>query len=706
LKVENNKLRAARERAGSLRPAGDNLTRQELAELVNVYVWQRYQQRVVIDDNYVAKLERGTIRWPNAMYREAFRAVLGAPSDWELGFFNPRRVPRPPSHTSTAGLTITGPRTFVPQSRVDQTSRTVPCQLPLPPRSFTARTRELRALTAALTSRGKAAPNTRRVSTISGAGGIGKTALALNWAHQQRNRFPDGQLYADLRGSNPYEPPLSLDAVIRLFLDALGTDSAAIPLDLQSQTQLYRNLVNERQLLVVLDDATDLATVEPLLPESPTCAAIVTSRNRISSVQLRDAHSTHLEPLTREESEQLLAKYVDPSRIAAEPDATADLISHCAGHPLTLGIIATRAACSSKRRLSTIATKSRNRSRLLAGRDKGDLPVHLFAALSDSYEALDADSAYVLLHLALAPGSEIGIPAAAAMVGLPQLQVQQQLYVLENVNLMEQHRPGRYRMHDLTRHYARFRAKTELFNNSSETARKRLVDFYLYTAFSAGRMLKQTPHSIELDSPSTEWPPQEHADRAAAIAWFTTEHDNMVAAQELVSQRGWHTKTWQIAWVLDIYHEHLNLRQSNISTWRTAVAVAEHLDLRNDQARIHCGYGWACIMAGNHKEGINHLHMGLSLFNLTGDLAGQAHAHTKIATAWELQNDYRRSLPQARRALELYEIIYGSPGTAEALNSVGWNYAHLNQANQGGIYCETTLELFRKRRAHHTAWVT
>ncbi|MEU8003577.1 BTAD domain-containing putative transcriptional regulator [Catellatospora sp. NPDC049111] len=217
----------------------------------------------------------------------------------------------------------------------------VPRQLPMPPRLFTARTEELGQLDAAA----EAAPHAPVIAAITGAGGVGKSWLALHWAHGAADRFPDGQLYVDLRGFDPTQPPVDATAALRGFLDALGVPAAAIPADPHAQAALFRSTVAGRRLLIVLDDARDNAHVLPLLPGSATCAVLVTSRNRLTG--LATAHGARLldlNLLTDIEARRLLGAHLGRERTAAEPVAVAALLRWCAGLPLALGIVAARAA--------------------------------------------------------------------------------------------------------------------------------------------------------------------------------------------------------------------------------------------------------------------------------------------------------------------------------------------------------------------------
>lgn len=316
----------------------------------------------------------------------------------------------------------------------------VPRQLPAPPRLFTGRATELAEL------------DRTPLVAVSGPGGVGKTALVLQWAHHHIDRFPDGQLHVDLRGFDPSGHPTPISEAIRGFLDGLGIDAATLPPEPDSQAARYRSLVSGKRMLILLDNAADLDQVIPLLPGSGTCTVLITSRRHLTGLAaLHGAHLLDLNVLPEPDAHELLASHLGPDRAAAEPHAVADLLAVCAGLPLAVRIVAARAQQHPGFPLAALADELRDASGRLDGLDAGDVRVNLRGVLSWSVHSLDAEAAWLFGLLGIAPGPGISLTAVASLAGQPVERVRAVLRELEHASLVAQHEPGRYRMHDLIR---------------------------------------------------------------------------------------------------------------------------------------------------------------------------------------------------------------------------------------------------------------
>jgi DNA-binding SARP family transcriptional activator len=350
-----------------------------------------------------------------------------------------------------------------------------PRQLPAPPSLFTGRGSELAVLNAALD-----APADRRgtvvISAIGGAGGIGKTALALHWAHQNLHRFSDGQLYVDLRGFDPSGSPTPTGTAVRGFLDGLGVDPAGVPVDLDARIARYRSLVAGKRMLIVLDNARDINQVTPLLPGTPSCAVLVTSRRHMPGLAaLHGADLLDLGVLPELDARDLLARHLGPERLAAEPGAVADLLRVCAGLPLAVVIVAARAQYHNAFPLAGLAEELCDASARLDGLDAGDLRVNLRAVLSWSIRTLSPSAANLFALLGIAPSPAISLPAATCLAGQPAARVRVMLRELEHASLVTQHTHGQYRMHDLIRLYAADTAHHDSTPDEREVALRRLL---------------------------------------------------------------------------------------------------------------------------------------------------------------------------------------------------------------------------------------
>src|SRR5439155_12904450 len=301
------------------------------------------------------------------------------------------------------------------------------------------------------------APTAVVVTAISGTAGIGKTALAVHWAHHARGRFPDGQLYVNLRGYDPAGQPVSPDEAIRGFLAALGVPPERMPPALAAQVSLYRSLLATRRVLVVLDNASDADQVRPLLPGAPGCLVLVTSRDSlVSLVAAEGARPLVLDLLPPGEARQLLTRRLDAARTAAEPDAVEDIVAACARLPLALAIAAARAATNPRLRLAALAAELRENLDALHG---GDATSDVRAVFSSSYRTLTPPAARLFRLLSLCPGADVSAAATASLAGLPPARVRPLLAELTRAHLVSEHAAGRYTMHDLLRAYAAEQAR-------------------------------------------------------------------------------------------------------------------------------------------------------------------------------------------------------------------------------------------------------
>ncbi|APE24906.1 MULTISPECIES: AfsR/SARP family transcriptional regulator [Streptomyces] len=569
----------------------------------------------------------------------------------------------------------------------------VPRQLPAPPALFTGRDEELGQLTKSLADRPE---GTLALSVICGPGGVGKSWLAAQWADRNIQRFPDGQLYANLYGFDPSTPPLPPHVALRGFLEALGVARDRVPTDPGAQSALYRSLLADRRVLVVLDDVRDAEQVRPLLPGSASCTVLVTSRNRLSA--LVAAHGARLLPvdvLSPAEAYALLEGRLGAERTSAEPAAVAAIVEHCAGLPLALGIVAARAALYPDFRLAVLAEELVRAADRLTALDPGDVAVNVRAVLAASHRALTPDAARLFSLLGLAQGPDLGLAAAAGLAGLPPAGTRVLLTELEGAHLLRQHRPGRYRMHDLVRLYA-----TELADGlpaeQAASARARLLDHYLHTAFAANLLLDgpYTPFRPEPEPPAAGSRPVTPDDTAAALRWFHDEHECLLAAQSQAAALGRHRVVWQLAWTLISYHLGGHRLQEYGTVWRAALAAAEH-DGDGARTLAHWRLGFADARAGDHPRALDHLHRALALAERSDDLAARAHIYRTLGRVWEERGDDERALDHATHALRLYQEVDHPLWQANQLNAVGWMHARLGRHTEARAHCERALALFR-----------
>jgi tetratricopeptide (TPR) repeat protein len=346
--------------------------------------------------------------------------------------------------------------------------------------------------------------------------------------------------------------------------------------------------------------------------------------------------------------------------------------------------------------LAALAEELHDQKTRLDGLNAGEIPLDLRAVFSWSYAALPEDVATLFGLLGLAPGPDISLPAAAALVGLPVADARALLRELETAHLAAQPALGRYRLHDLFRLYATEQVRHHLSESSRHTALRRLMDFFLHTAHTAERLLDPHRHPVEIDAPGPDCHPLPLRDQAAAEAWFEAEHAGLLAGLQMAARLEWHTVVWQLAWSLDTFHYRRGRLHEWRSTWQPGLISARKL---GDPAAISLAHrllGDAYLNLGNHNEALDQLGHALSVAEDANDLLSQAHAHRILAWACGRQADDRRALEHATSALLLYRTLDQQVREAAMLNAVGWFSARLDDFEQARVHCEAALQLCRQ----------
>ena len=572
-----------------------------------------------------------------------------------------------------------------------------PRQLPSTPRWFTGRSDELAVLTGAL-EEGRNSASTVVISAVAGAGGIGKTALAVHWAHHNAHHFPDGQLFVNLRGFDPSGMPMSPATAVRILLHALGVEGSALPVDLEAQSALYRSLVATKRMLVVLDNAASVEQVAPLLPGDPSCMVIVTSRNRLPGlVTSHGAQGLRLDVLTPEQSWALLAARLGAARLQAEPAEADQIVAYCGGFPLALSIVAGHAEIHLDFALLALAAELRDTAARLDALDDDDPASSLPAVLSWSQAALSPEQAQVFLLLGLAPGPDISADAAASLIAAPVGHTKSLLRELERRSLVQQPFAGRYRMHDLVRLYAAQRAQSTLPEPDQEAALRRIVDYYLHTAHSSEMALFPDQSPLELDPPADGCRPHPPGSADEAMLWFDAEHADLLGAQRTAQDRGWHATVRNLAWTLDTFHWRRGRLNEDLVVWQASVFAADQDGGPTARVYSRRRLGWALARAGRYPEALAYLNQAQSLAEEGGDLDAQARIQRALAWAYGWSGDNEQALEHAQRSLLLSETLEGPQGGAGALNAVGRFAAQLGRYEEA--YAALQQALIRNRQA-------
>jgi tetratricopeptide (TPR) repeat protein len=580
--------------------------------------------------------------------------------------------------------------------------REAPRQLPMTPASFTGRIRELDRLTRDLTKALRMTGNTAEqpgvtIAAITGTAGVGKTALAVQWAHQVADRFPDGQLYVNLRGFNPVRQAMDPTEAVRGFLDAMRVAPRRIPGGSDAQTALYRSLLAGRRMLVLLDNARDCEQVRPLLPGTPGCMVLVTSRNHLAGLAASGANVTTLDLFTREESWDLLASRLGPDRLTAEPGAVEEIITRCARLPLALAVVAARAAAHPGFALRAVAGELADSTSSLEVLTGDDPATDVSAVLSWSYRALSAGAGRLFRLLGLHPGSDISASAAASLAGHPLPTVRPLLKELAGASLTTEYTPGRYTFHDLLRAYAAGLARRHDPDQERLAASRRVLDHYLHSAHRAAMALQPTRDPITLAPAQPGTIPEHPADHGDALAWFSTEHRVLLAAVDHAAAAGMDTYVWQLAWALALFLHRRGHWHDRVATGYAAVRAATRLADHAAQAYAHRNLGNVHSVMGHFDRAHTHLHRALDLYRQTSDQTGQAQAHQDLAVLHSQQTQHlATALDHARQALDRFQTARHPAGQARALNITGWLHAELGTYHLALASCQQALVLHQE----------
>lgn len=548
--------------------------------------------------------------------------------------------------------------------------RLVPRQLPAGTDVFTGRDAALRTLDGLIGS---------GVVVVAGTAGVGKTSLAVQWAHQVADRFPDGSLYVNLRGFDPSGSPMEPVSALRRFFDALQVPPHAIPASLDAQAGLYRSLLAGRQMLVLLDNARDASQVVPLLPGVPGCLVLVTSRDQLPGLIAFGARPVSLDLLGREESVELLARRIGHDRLNASPSATDEIITRCAGLPLALAIVAARAATHLSFPLAALASQLGS---ALDGFDGGDSTTSVRAVFSWSYRSLSAPAARLFRLVGLHPGPGITANAAASLAGCP---VRSLLAELTRACLLVEHVPGRYAFHDLLRAYS-----VELADPGQEAATERMLDHYVHTAHGADLQLFQHGETVVLGAALPGVVVSQLSGHSQAMAWFDAEHPVLLGVIDLAARNGFHRHVCHLAWALFVFLHRRGHWHSRAAVQHAALSAAAHLDDRSAQARSHRYLGFAYADLGRFSDAHRHLDEALTLADYL------AWTHYYLSLVHGLQGSHASALSSAQQSLDHFRAADDRAGQAIALNDVGWYQGKLGNYKQALVLCTQAMTIHQE----------
>jgi tetratricopeptide (TPR) repeat protein/transcriptional regulator with XRE-family HTH domain len=574
----------------------------------------------------------------------------------------------------------------------------VPRQLPAAVADFTGRTAELQALTRMLDEPFADSPGTVVISAIGGTAGVGKTALALRWAHQVAGRFADGQLYVNLRGFDPSGVPMPPAEAVRGFLDGLGVPPDRIPVQAEAQAGLYRSLLADRAMLIVLDNARDEQQVRPLLPASPASLVIVTSRNQLGGLAAADrARLLTLDVLSQGEAVHMLTARIGAGRAAAEPAAAAEIVALCGQLPLALAVAAARAEARPDFPLAALAAELRDRAGRLDALDAGDPAASVRAVFSWSYRQLSGAGARMFRLLGLHPGPDISSAASASLAAVDETEARRLLAELTRAHLVAEHVPGRYALHDLLRAYAADQARDTDSQPDRAAAVGRVADHYLHTARDGASTMHPSFGPVPLAPPSPGTTPERFTSGEQALAWFEAEHHVLLAAQALAVDSGLDSHGWQISLVMHPFQatQGHNHEWSAIKRMHMAAGIRDHAAVTGSGARQLAG------MLGDYQWVPEYYANSLKLYQQLGNRRGEALCLYGLAALAEYQGQYAEALAYAEQAVGLCRGIGDKAGETEMLTWAGWYHALLGDYPQARRLSREALALNVRYGSRH-----
>jgi tetratricopeptide (TPR) repeat protein/transcriptional regulator with XRE-family HTH domain len=639
----------------------------------------------------VSSLDRGSIRTPHPRTIRLLGETLGLPAEACDELIAAYRA------SSRGGPVATSPEAA---QLAGAAGLVVPRELPGLARHFVGREDELAALGALADQVPGRVPGPVVISAIGGTAGVGKTALALQWAHQMAGRFPDGQLYVNLRGYGPAEPMTTGEALTG-FLRALGVPGPDIPAQTEQRAARYRGLLSGRRVLIILDNACGAGQVRPLLPAEPGCVTLVTSRDTLAGLVARDgAQRLDLDLLPMADAVGLLRALIG-SRVDAAPGAAAELAARCSRLPLALRVAAEVATVYPARSLADLASELEDQQQRLDLLDAGqDEDTAVRAVFSWSYRHLDASAARAFRLAGLHPGPDLDRYAAAALAGTTVERAGRLLDVLARGYLIQPTRPGRYAMHDLLRGYARELADRHDGEQERRGALTRLFDYYLHSAATAMAVLRPAERTaldaFRLLRAQVAIAPGPIGSPAAALTWLDTERACLLDAVEYMADNGWPGQASRMAYVLLYYLDGGGHYPEAVILHGHGRRAARKIADRAAEAQALIGLGIVAIRQGRYQDATSHYQQALALFRQAGDTSGVARAGCGLGIIHRLQGRYPQAADHLQQALDLYRAQGDSAGAVLPLGNLGIVALRQGRYPQAADHLQQAVDLARQ----------
>src|SRR5450756_2076318 len=579
----------------------------------------------------------------------------------------------------------------------------VPSQLPADIPDFTGRAEQVEYLCDLFSDvpDGDAGTGAVVVSLVAGPGGLGKTTLAVHVAHRLRTRFPDGQLYVNMRGAS--DQPAAPSDVLARFLRELAVDGAQVPISEDERAALYRSRLAGRRILVVLDDARDAAQARPLVPGSVSCGVLITSRNLLPD--LTGGRLVDLDVLDDGEARALLAKIVGADRLRAEPDATNQVLAACAGLPLAIRIAGVRLATRTGWTIQALARRLADERRRIDEFAVGDLALR--ACFQVSFDSLPAagpgrpDPARAFRMLGLWHGPSISLPAASALLAEPEDRVVDSLEMLVDAHLLQSLTAEKYRLHDLLRVYAAEKAEAEETQQDRDEAVLRVLTWYLHTADAAGRVISPQHARVPLGDGHLVRPPLAFASLEQALDWCESARADLVAAGSQAAS----SRLFEIAWKLPAAAMSFFYRRSHWADWVTThengLDSARKLGDRLAEAWMLNNLGMVFGLQ-RKEQAVGCFEESLAIYREIGDQPGQARAANNVAQACLRLCRFSEALEAARRSLVVQQQVEDRYGEGIALGNLGDACRELGRFDEATNHLEQALVIFRELGDQHS----
>jgi DNA-binding SARP family transcriptional activator len=571
-----------------------------------------------------------------------------------------------------------------------------PRQLPAAPRHFTGRPRELRHLSRLL-KRASGKASEAVIVALTGMAGIGKTAAAVHWGHRVAGQFPDGQLFADLRGSSSSGAPVTPAEALGSFLAALGAPAAQVPVDLDGRAALFRTMLASRRMLIVLDNARDPEQVRPLLPGSPGCVTLVTSRNRLTGLAAaQGAHLITLGVLTDAESRDLLSASLGGQRAAAEPAAVGELFALCGRLPLALCDVSARAVARPGLPLSLLVTEMRDGRRRLDALETGEPATSVRVVFSWSRAKLGEPASRMFRLLGIYPSPDITVTVAACLAGISREQASLALTEVCDEHLLTEISPGRYRSHDLLHTYAAERTRSSESQGERDAAVRRVLDYYLNAVRAAAALL--FPFHLEaIQSPLQPGVVLEEISAPRqAEEWLENERHALLALMSQATEEDHAPYAWELPWAAGWYFHAESHRRRLVAVQEAALRLALERGNLAAQVVARQHLGWLGLLLGDVADACDHLDAAAELAGQLGD--GRLRALVGLSCAYFLHTQGRtlEATAKARHALRSYSSAPGQRPETSILRIIGWHFIQLREYRPGSDFTNQAITLYRE----------